>query len=650
MNTSDTQTAKPLFDKAIEHNQKRLKLAKQLTDKQKGIEQQGYAQSTLGRCYLEQAINTSDTQIAESLFDKAIEHHQERLKLAKLLTDEQKRIEKQIYAQDWLGYCYFKQAINTSDTQIAESLFDKAIEHNQERLNLAKQLTDKQKRIEKQVYAQFWLGRCYLEQAINTSDTQISEPLFDKAIKHHTKGLELATQLADKQKSIEQQYHNQSWLGYCYLEHAIKTADEKTTKPLFDKAIEHHTKWFELATQLTDKQKRIEQQGYSQYWLGRCHFEQAIKTSDEQEVTSLFKEAIQHKVNYTHQTLFERSTNKHQKSISEILASLSIFPFEASNTTFAHYTNPDVTELLFGLKETKNEDSEIEKSPKPMRMNSATYMNDPYEGKSLFEFLGIPEASLENITEFPKYNAFFSCFSHRVNDLNQFRLYGKEDGVEASGCCLVFNKNRKWLKQIDIAKSFSSMKNEREIGSPISSSEKHYSLYQIAYIAYLDDYIDRNKCEIITTKPDEKFAIYLPKVGNSDEWHRIRVEKLKKALKDLREEISKTNNEIEKQDLEYIRYLFKDFAFRDEEEFRILTLKEIGKETECCDKTNSVFVPYADISNMVDEVILGTNYEKTNQKRKVEVFRHKMKEHFPDVKITHSSLPINANPPTKKDS
>lgn len=605
------------------------------------IQEQIDAQFWLGRCYLEQAINTSDTQIAESLFDKAIEHHTKEFELAKQLTDEQESIEQQVYAQSWLGGCYLEQAIKTSDIQTAKQLFDKAIEPCTKFLELAEQLANEQKSIEQQVYAQFALGLCYFEQAIKASDIQTAKPLFDKAIEHYQERFKLSTQLADEQESIEQQGYAQSELGRFYLEQAIKTSDAQTAKSLFEKAIKHHIEQLELARQLTNKQKRIEQHGYAEYSLGRCHFEQAIKTSDEQEVTSLFKEAIQHKVNYTHQTLFERSTNKHQKSISEILASLSISPFEASNTTFAHYTYPHVTELLFGL---------ADRSPKAMRMNSATYMNDPYEGKSLFEFLGIPEASLENITEFPKYNAFFSCFSRRVNDLNQFRLYGKEDGVEASGCCLVFNKNRKWLKQTDIAKSFSSMKNEAEIGIPTSLSEKHYSLYQIAYIAYLDDYIDRNKCEIITTKPDEKFAIYLPKVGNSDEWHRIRVEKLKKALKDLREEISKTNNEIEKQDLEYIRYLFKDFAFRDEEEFRILTLKEIGKETECCDKTNSVFVPYADISNMVDEVILGTNYEKTNQKRKVEVFRHKMKEHFPDVKITHSSLPINANPPTKKDS
>ena len=102
--------------------------------------------------------------------------------------------------------------------------------------------------------------------------------------------------------------------------------------------------------------------------------------------------------------------------------------------------------------------------------------------------------------------------------------------------------------------------------------------------------------------------------------------------------------------MEYIRYLFKDFAFRDEEEFRVLKMAEIGStEIEYCETTQSIYLPYADISNVVDEVILGTNYEKTNSRRKAEVFLHEMRQKCPDVKVSRSSLPIYANPPIKKN-
>ena len=50
----------------------------------------------------------------------------------------------------------------------------------------------------------------------------------------------------------------------------------------------------------------------------------------------------------------------------------------------------------------------------------------------------------------------------------------------------------------------------------------------------------------------------------------------------------------------------------------------------------------------LDEVILGTNYERTADCRKVEVFRHLLKRKQPHIKVRHSSLPIN--PPNKSVS
>ena len=105
-----------------------------------------------------------------------------------------------------------------------------------------------------------------------------------------------------------------------------------------------------------------------------------------------------------------------------------------------------------------------------------------------------------------------------------------------------------------------------------------------------------------------------------------------------------------KKALEYIRYLFKDFAFRDEEEFRLLKIEQIGSDKiEYCPTTKSVYLPYADIRDIVDEVILGTNYEKSGNNRKAEVFQHLMRKHYPKVKVSRSSLPINANLPIRKE-
>ena len=202
---------------------------------------------------------------------------------------------------------------------------------------------------------------------------------------------------------------------------------------------------------------------------------------------------------------------------------------------------------------------------------------------------------------------------------------------------------------------------------------KKLPLYQVAYIAYKDEYIAEKKCGIWLSAPNKafnlhqnlakenlgssirftlntnisRFGIRLKPVGN-EEWHQFRLEKLKEALEELIGFFKDKSavSDDDKEALEYIRYLFKDFAFRDEEEFRLLVIKPIdSEEIEYCEMTQSVYIPYADIRNRVDEVILGTNYEKTGNQRKAEVFRYQMKQKCPDVKVSRSTLPIN--PPNK---
>ena len=752
----DITEAKGLFAQAIEHHQEQLKLAKQLTDKQTGIQKQNNAQFGLGRCYFEQALKVRDTTEAKGLFAQAIEHHQEQLKLAKQLTDEQTRIQKQNNAQFLLGLCYFEQARKVGDITEAKRLFAQAIEHHQERLKLAEQLTDEQTGIQEQNNAQFWLGRCYLEQALKVRDITEAKGLFAQAIEHHQEWLKLAEQLTEEQTGIQKQINAHSWLGRCYLEQARKVGDITEAKRLFAQAIEHHQEWLKLAEQLTDEQTRIQQQIHAQSWLGRCYFEQAIRTKDITNVKDLFEKAINH--HYKHQlqlaeqltdeqtriqqqiyaqfwlgrcyfsqatkiedklqteilikdaegyflgslellplfdneqerkrvekiiyhylrnicflrsnwilyfnkkkqdiskALFSDEDNnldrKLKEAISTILAVLNIPPIELGSTPLAHYTSSTVCNKLFGVVH------EDDSSPmtSPMRIGSSTYMNDPSEGKGLLELLSLQDLELENKADCSPHNAFFACFSSRVNDLNQFRLYGKEDGVEASGCCLVFNKNRDWLKEPDISAPFRSfLKNLDENSAEFKETDisnveyEKLPLYQVAYIAYKDEYIAEEKCERWL---DNSFGICLKPIGENKVWHNFRLDQLKEALQELVGFFKEKDhvNDKNKNALEYIRYLFKDFAFRDEEEFRVLKMAEIGsEEIEYCKTTKSIYLPYADISYMVDEVILGTNYEKTHIRYKAEVFQHQMKQKCPYVKVSRSSLPIYANPPIKND-
>ena len=698
-----------LFRQAVKHHHQQLSLAKQLEDKQNNLQEQIYAQNWLARCYFEQAKKAKGKD-SEQLFEQAVKHHQQQLRLTEQLEDKQNSLQEQINAESWLSYCYLEQAMKAQGKE-SEQLFGQAVDHFQQQLSLAEQLEDKQNNLQEQINAQSGLGRCYSEQAKKAKGKE-SEQLFGNAVEHFQQSLEFAKQLADKQNSLQEQNNAQFGLGRCYFEQALK-AKGKESEQLFGQAVEHFQQSLEFAKQLADKQNSLQQQTYAQYWLGRCYFNQAVKIKDEDssKVKELTKKADKYflvslnnlpqlkdtlesnrghriilqylreicflqekwqsyfdqKKQGIREKLFQNKKDNLTDAISTILAVLNIPPMELGKIPLAHYTSPSVCERLFGIVSDKTNDKADDNDPvdsnkvSPMRIGSSTYMNDPTEGEGLLELLNLQDLELENKADCPAYNAFFTCFSSRVNDLNQFRLYGKENGVEASGCCLVFNKEGNWLKESDVSASFRSMvkkggdgySDEQLVEADIPNldfEDDNLPLYQVAYIAYYDEYIAKEKCTIWlpdTRRP--KFGIRLKPVGKNLKWHKFRIKELRAALTKLIKNSNKIKNEDGKA-LEYIRYLFKDFAFRDEEEFRLLKIEQIGSDKiKYCETTKSVYLPYADIRDIVDEVILGTNYEKSGKERKAEVFQHLMRKHYPNVKVSRSSLPINANPPIKKD-
>ena len=527
-----------------------------------------------------------------------------------------------------------------------------------EKLNLAwDKIQDKNTLVSEQLKIQLFLSYCYLKQSKRTKIADEEEKLLELAVEHIQKWLKLA----DKKRDILQQISAQLCLGMCRFTQAKKTKNPNKRKTFFKQASEDFLTVDEQIPQLNDDKRRekLKKRIYP-YLIDSYYIREDWNSYFEKK-----KQEIQ-------ESLFKGKTSQPQDAVSTVLAVLHITPIELGFTPMAHYTSPHVCHILFGIGSIG--------TASPMRLGSSTYMNDPSEGRGLLDLLNQQDLELENKADGASHNAFFTCFSSRVNDLNQFRLYGKEDGVEASGCCLVFNKNGDWLRETDVSASFHNPSQKSgqdsddlpEADYPDDKYEK-LPLYQVAYVAYKDEYIAEKKCGIWLSAPNKafnlhqnlaqenlgssirftlntnisRFGIRLKPVGNED-WHQFRLEKLKEALEELIGFFKDKSavSDDDKEALEYIRYLFKDFAFRDEEEFRLLVIKPIdSKEIQYCKDTKSVYIPYADIRNQVDEVILGTNYEKTGNQRKAEVFRYQMKQKCPDVKVSRSTLPIN--PPNK---
>ena len=117
------------------------------------------------------------------------------------------------------------------------------------------------------------------------------------------------------------------------------------------------------------------------------------------------------------------------ENTDEVLKYLQTIPgFESK---VAHYTRPQIAFDLF-------EDKKNNKKPSNFRLSTIRGVNDPTEGLVLGNYWtkqGIPETIHTNDTA-----TFISCFTFNHDNLNQFRLYGKENGQEATGVSLVFKK------------------------------------------------------------------------------------------------------------------------------------------------------------------------------------------------------------------
>ena len=353
--------------------------------------------------------------------------------------------------------------------------------------------------------------------------------------------------ITDKSTQITEQIYIQSELGSCYLE-LIKRSKSTSEAEIFVKqANENFLAAYEQFSQLSNEEEKKEWEKTIRPGLRDV----AYLNKDWHSYFEKKKQEIQ-------ESLFKDETSQLQDAVSTVLAVLHITPIELGSIPMAHYTSPHVCHILFGI-----DGNEIDS---PMRLGSSTYMNDPSEGKPLLDLLNQQDLELENKADGASHNAFFTCFSSRVNDLNQFRLYGKEGGVEASGCCLVFNKNGDWLREADVSASFHnpSPKKTRQDSDDLTGADapdnkyKKLPLYQVAYIAYKDEYIAEKKCGIWLSAPNKvfnlhqnlaqeklgssirftldanisRFGIRLKPVGN-EEWHQFRLEKLKEALEEL---------------------------------------------------------------------------------------------------------------------
>ena len=330
------------------------------------------------------------------------------------------------------------------------------------------------------------------------------------------------------------------------------------------------------------------------------------------------------------------------KNTDKVLKYLQIIPgFESK---VAHYTRP---QIAFDLFEGKKNDKE----PSNFRLSTIRGVNDPTEGLVLNGYWnqqGIPETIHTNDTA-----TFISCFTFNHDNLNQFRLYGKENGREATGVSLVFNKEF-FSNQADTLEFIAgpstdlSSKSEQiklnETGKMENDNKKPLigksTLYRCIYLdpeteywtlAQRDKstfYREHNEDEDADAK--EKWEKYYGLISDKEEY----IEKylfnekdnnnksISSILKSIFTEYhlyNKCNKDEKQKILEAIRfillplqYLVKHIAFQEEQECRIMYITQFRDEKIHSDREKQwMYVEYEEpVLPHIDKIWLSPGAAK----------------------------------------
>ena len=340
------------------------------------------------------------------------------------------------------------------------------------------------------------------------------------------------------------------------------------------------------------------------------------------------------------------------KNTDKVLKSLQIIPeFESK---VAHYSRSSTAFSLFG-------DEKNDKEPSHFRLSTIRGVNDPTEGLALSDYWdqqGIPETTHTNNTA-----TFVSCFTFNHDSLNQFRLYGKEDGREATGVSLVFNK-KFFSNQADTLEfiagpstdlsSKSEHNKSNETGKTESDNKKQLigksTLYRCIYLDPETGYstlAQRDKStfyrehnededtdakekwgkyyESISTKEEDVEKHLFNKENNDDDSDSKENNKIKSISSILKSTFTEDHsynkcNKYEKQKiLEAIRfillplqYLVKHIAFQEEQECRIMYITQFrDKKIHSDREEQKMYVEYKEqVLPHIDKIWLSPGAAK----------------------------------------
>jgi len=266
------------------------------------------------------------------------------------------------------------------------------------------------------------------------------------------------------------------------------------------------------------------------------------------------------------------------KEISEITTAIKKLLL-IKHGCITHYTGLTVTKKL--IIEAKNK----------FRISEGSFLNDTSEGTELFKFLQYQFSVrtdgmiAETFAPKPFIGSFVSEEKH--DDLNLWRFYGKENGVEAKGCAITLKLN----EFID-AINFSISDGERKAAS---DNEDDINFYKVAYWNHEFSGIN----------------FHIPNSSKKDE------KKLSELMVVLKNKVSKYDREdtsvLEKY-LNNIAFLFKSDAYKNENELRLVVKGiEFEKFFDIESTPPRVYIELVNIRDIIEQITIGPKVDRPDE-------------------------------------
>ncbi|MGV8090760.1 MAG: tetratricopeptide repeat protein [Mangrovibacterium sp.] len=261
-----------------------------------------------------------------------------------------------------------------------------------------------------------------------------------------------------------------------------------------------------------------------------------------------------------------------------------------------HYTGLSVLKCLI-----------LDKSK--FRISEGNFMNDPSEGKEFFKFLlykpctsGKIGSSAKTFSPKPFIGSFVTKDMH--NNLNMWRFYGKEKGVEAKGCAITL-RMQKFIEDIEYC-LLDEKKEARQ------DNETDIKFYRVVYVMH-----------------DGNNKFYIPNSDKSKE--------LKRLMEELKEKVNSykgDNKTYLEEYLNNIAFLFKSDAYKNENEVRLIVKGiEFPKEYNMDVSSPRVYIELVSIKDMVSQITLGPKVDKVSEW--IAAFNYSYEEKVPNIVISH---------------